>query len=457
MNTLRCLVASLAFGAVMLAPVDALAQQSQASPDDLAFARRLSNVFKSVAGKAEPAVVHITSLNRVRMRRGFFDQIGQEQIVPNGLGSGLIVSADGYILTNHHVVKQADQLRVKLATGEEVDAKLVGTDELTDLAVLKIEREGLPYLEFGDSEVLDVGEWVVAIGSPFGFSSTVTAGIVSAKSRSINPKEGAPAYQDFIQTDAAINPGNSGGPLLDLNGKVIGVNSAIATRTGGYEGIGFAIPATIAKPVMENLITNKRVIRGWLGVSLQDATGEQLAGKAQQGAVVTQVAEDSPAQAAGIEVGDVIFGFQGKALNELRMRNAIALSSPGSEAKIDLLREGRAKSVKATIGDLGKALGNEYLPTIGASVRPLDARTSRAYARDLGVEKMQPLSIVEIDPAGIGAEAGLRAGDVIVGVEGEAVVAIEEFTRNVSELDAGKRLRLNVLRQGRMRNIEIGG
>ncbi|MFN9992610.1 MAG: S1C family serine protease, partial [Phycisphaerales bacterium] len=273
MNTLRCLVASLAFGAVMLAPVDALAQQSQASPDDLAFARRLSNVFKSVAGKAEPAVVHITSLNRVRMRRGFFDQIGQEQIVPNGLGSGLIVSADGYILTNHHVVKQADQLRVKLATGEEVDAKLVGTDELTDLAVLKIEREGLPYLEFGDSEVLDVGEWVVAIGSPFGFSSTVTAGIVSAKSRSINPKEGAPAYQDFIQTDAAINPGNSGGPLLDLNGKVIGVNSAIATRTGGYEGIGFAIPATIAKPVMENLITNKRVIRGWLGVSLQDATG----------------------------------------------------------------------------------------------------------------------------------------------------------------------------------------
>ncbi|MFZ4573840.1 MAG: S1C family serine protease, partial [Phycisphaerales bacterium] len=305
---------------------EAVAQDREpAKAEDVAFAKRLSRVFKSVAGQAEPAVVHITSLNRVRYRRDFFDRVGEEQIVPSGLGSGLIVSADGYVLTNHHVVKQADKLTVKLTTGEELDAKLIGSDEATDLAVIKIEGKDLPYLKFGDSEALEVGEWVVAIGSPFGFSSTVTAGIVSAKGRSISPSEGAPAYQDFIQTDAAINPGNSGGPLLNLDGEVIGVNSAIATRTGGYEGIGFAIPASIARPVMESIILHKRVLRGWIGVGMKDATTRQLEGKSPQGVVITEVADESPAAAAGVAPGDIIVGFQGKSFNEQRLRNAISL------------------------------------------------------------------------------------------------------------------------------------
>ncbi len=442
--------------AILGAP--ALAQPSdQATSEDVAFARRLSKVFKTVAGSAEPAVVHITSLNRVRYRRDFFDRVGQEQIVPNGLGSGLIVSADGYILTNHHVVKQADKLTVKLASGEEVDARLIGSDEMTDLAVIKIDSKNLPYLSFGDSEALEVGEWVVAIGSPFGFSSTVTAGIVSAKGRSISPQEGAPAYQDFIQTDAAINPGNSGGPLLNLEGEVIGVNSAIATRTGGYEGIGFAIPASIARPVRESIIAHKRVLRGWLGVGMKDATARELAGKYPAGVLVTEVAEESPAAVAGLAEGDVIVGFQGKAFNEQRLRTAISLQPPGSEATVDVLRDGTARAVKVTLGDLGKAMGNEYVGALGATVRPLDARTSRAYARDLGVDRMQPLTLVELDPAGVAAESGLRAGDIIVGVDGEAVVESAEFVREMGSVESGKRVRLNVIRQGRMRNVEIGG
>jgi serine protease Do len=268
-----------------------------------------------------------------------------------------------------------------------------------------------------------------------------------------------PAYQDFIQTDAAINPGNSGGPLLNLEGQVVGVNSAIASRTGGYEGIGFAIPAGIAKPVMENLIANGRVLRGWLGVQLKDAAPEELRGiKAESGVVVTQVGDESPADDAGLKQGDVIVKFQGRAYNESRLRTAIALLPPGSEVTIEVANRGVTRTVLATLGDLNKALGNEYIAALGVTARPVESRLARSIARELGVSRVAPVTVMEVEPSAPGAESGLRSGDVIVGVDDEAIVSATEFAKSMEEsMDARRSFQLNVVRRGELRDILIRG
>jgi len=425
------------------------------SDADLNFARSLSKAFKNVAAVAEPAVVHITSLNTVRMRRNFFDTRGESRVVQSGLGSGLLVSADGYILTNNHVVQAAEQLKVKMNNGAEFEAKIVGRDELTDLAVIKIDADGLSYLQFGDSDSLEVGEWVVAIGSPFGFSSTVTAGIVSAKGRSITPRETGRNYEDFIQTDAAINPGNSGGPLLNLEGHVIGVNSAIASRTGGYEGIGFAIPATIAKAVMENIILNKRVVRGGLGISLADApTAEH--GQRRPGVRVAAVVDGSPAEKAGIREGDIVLKYRGRAYNEEGiLRTAIAITPPGTEVDIELDRSGTPRTIKATLTDQATAAGNTYLPAIGVTFRPANKQMARQIAQETGVRNSQPLEIVETDPDGLARQAGIQAGDIIVGINGETISDLEAVQLSFGEIDLGRGVRLNLVRGGMMGYVDL--
>jgi len=412
---------------------------SPVSDEDLAFANRLSKAFKSVASMAEPSVVHITNFKRVRIRQSMFD-MGTDKIVPSGLGSGVIVSAQGIIITNNHVVQQAEQLLVRLTDGREFQAKVIGRDEATDLAVIKIEAPDLVPAKFGNSETLDVGEWVVAIGSPFGFSNTVTAGIVSAKGRSLTPRETGRTYEDFIQTDAAINPGNSGGPLLNLRGEIIGINSAIASRTGGNEGIGFAIPAAIVQVVMDNIIANGRVVRGWLGLELTNMVQNGMP----KGVLVRRVLESSPAATAGLQEGDIITRFKGVAVNEQRLRTAIAIAPPGTKADIEVFRDGKSQTLAAVLGDLNMALGNIVVPSLGMSVRSI----TPAIAKELGYTQINGVVVAELEPAGKAASGRLAVGDVIVRVDGREIADAAEFTKELERSSMERGVRLDVVRQG---------
>lgn len=411
---------------------------------DIAFANSLSKAFKRVASKVEPSVVHITNVQRVRVRRSMFD-MGMERTVPAGLGSGVIISNDGFIATNNHVVRQAEKLLVKLTDGREFEAKVIGRDEATDLAVIKIDAPNLVPTPFGASEQLEVGEWVVAIGSPFGFSNTVTAGIVSAKGRSLTPRETGRVFEDFIQTDAAINPGNSGGPLLNLRGEIVGINTAIASRTGAYEGLGFAIPSAIVRTVVDNIIQNGRVVRGWLGVELADAI--ELSGVR-----VQRVLDDSPAFKAGLREGDVITRFRGAAVNEQRLRTAIAISSPGSKADVDVVRDGKPVKLTAELGDLNVALGNMYVSQLGVSVRTV----TPDVARSLGYRDIKGVVVMELDPNGKAAAGRLQNGDVIVRVDGRDIANAEDFTKRLAGGNMARGLRLDVVRDGMAGYLVVG-
>jgi Do/DeqQ family serine protease len=444
-------LAPVAFGqAEPSAPVTHAAAKTpetpQASSDDIAFAKRISTAFKSAAKRAEPSVVNITQLNRVIYRESFFGP-GQTRVMPTGLGSGFVVSKDGYILTNNHVVAGAAQLKVKVTDGSEYEAKLIGRDEATDLAVIKLDTKGLKTplepLSFGDSDTLDVGEWVVAIGSPFGLASTVTAGIVSAKGRSITPKETGRNYEDFIQTDAAINPGNSGGPLLNLQGEVVGVNAAIASRTGGYEGIGFAIPSNVAKAVMDNIIAHGKVVRGWLGVDLADAPPDGLNGVRSSGAEVKKSLENSPAEQAGIREGDIITKFNGKPVNESRLRTAIAITPPGSQVQIEYLRDGKPHVANATLGDQNRAQGRLEVPQLGMTVQAL----TKDMAQQLGLGGVRGVIVTELDAGGRAQAGGAKVGDIVVSANGQAVAGPQQLAGIAEKADFGSGLRLEVIRE----------
>jgi len=423
-----------------------------AAADDIAFANRLSKAFKTVASTAEPAVVHVTALNNVQqVSYDFFlrpVRRGPARLQATGLGSGVIVSADGYIVTNNHVVRGADALKVKLRDGVEYDAKLVGRDDLTDLAVIQLlPKDGnspiLSPVRFADSESLDVGEWVIAIGSPFGLSNTVTAGIVSAKGRSVTPRETGRVQEDFIQTDAAINPGNSGGPLLNLQGQVVGINSAIASRTGGYEGIGFAIPANTAKAVMENIIANGRVVRAFLGAQLQEATPAELSGRSGPGVVVAGVVEDGPAQRAGLREGDVILRFKGSPVSESKLRNAIGISRPGTSADLEVLRDGAVKTVSVVLGDQAVVLKTGDVPSLGIRVQPV----TRETLKNMGLRgEVKGVVVTDVEPEGRAARAEIQPGDIIVSVDGTEISNTQAFADVVAKLDFNRGVRFLIAR-----------
>ncbi len=360
-----CLVLVAAIGGL----VGAFSARGAASLDlprsaEAAMLGSRPSTFAAVARHATPAVVNVFTTQRVRAPsfgspfgesdpfdqffRQFFPELPRER-EQKSLGSGVIIDRAGYILTNHHVVARADAIQVKLSDTRSFPGELVGSDPRTDVALVRIQGKDLPQAEVGDSDDLQVGDWVLAIGNPFGLEETVTAGIVSAKERVI----GSGPYDSFIQTDASINPGNSGGALVDVDGKVVGLNSAIYSRSGGSIGIGFAIPINLANQIVEQLRTNRRVVRGWLGVAMQDVTPElarTFGLKKEEGAIVSDLYPGGPAHRAGIRRGDVIVGFNGKAVKNPRELSRWAADLPiGSVAKVDLQRDGRKQSLEVTI------------------------------------------------------------------------------------------------------------
>lgn len=358
------------------------------------------------------------------------------------LGSGFIISEDGYILTNHHVIKGADEIIVRLNDKRTLVAKLVGSDSMTDVALLKVEAGDLKPVKIGDTSDLKVGEWVLAIGSPYGFDHSVTAGIVSAKGRSL-PRD---VYVPFIQTDVAINPGNSGGPLFNLDGEVVGVNSQIYTNTGGFMGLSFAIPIEVAMDVVQQIKKNGKVTRGWLGVYIQGITrdlAESFGLDRPQGALVSQVIEDSPAEKYGIQSGDVILEFNDQLVNDSNNLPALVGRVPvGTKVKVKLLRNKKVKRIDVVIG---------ALPTeeeVIADKTPSAKRFDRLGLVVKLNDDKKGIKITEVEPGSAAALTGLRAGDIILSINRKTLTSVSDYKKVIKSLPENTTLPLLVSREG---------
>ncbi len=433
-------------------PVAVGAAEKSRAPVDLSLA------IIQVADKTIPAIVHI----EVTMSREvpapllpfendpFFRRFfGNPKTPPKkqelmGLGSGMILDAQGHILTNYHVVGTASKIEVVMADGSRHTAKLVGTDPKTDLAVIKISAAGsLPVVTFGDSDRLRVGEWVVAIGAPRGLDKTVTQGIISGKHRRgiMDPM----SYEDFLQTDAPINPGNSGGPLLNLYGEVIGVNTVIASASGGFEGIGFTIPSNMAVYVSRALIAHGKVERGWLGISIRNVQAPATGAQPPRGAQVMEVVKGSPAEQAGLKKNDIIIRYAGKEIEDSsELQNSVAATPAGQDVKVVLLRDGRQQELTVRIGKLEestKLLGATIKERIGAEVRALTAKEATKY----GMEKPQGVFISRIDPKGVLAKAGVEVSDVVLAIGDETIDGVDTFVRLVNALPSGREIPFTIL------------
>ncbi len=448
----------------LLGPSPSLAQEQ-----GLESLRQTGQAFRSVAKKVSPAVVFIKVEKDVSDQqmsefspfdddffRRFFGQPPHFQAPAHprqkrrsvGQGSGFIISPDGYILTNNHVVGDADRVQVQLQDGREYRAKIVGTDPPTDLAVIRIDESDLPFLRLGDSSRLEVGDWVLAVGNPFGLSHSLTAGIVSAKGRS---GIGLNDYEDFIQTDAAINPGNSGGPLVNLDGEVVGINTAIFSRSGGYMGIGFAIPINMAKRVREQLVEKGQVTRGQIGAYIQDMTqelAESFGLEEAEGVLISQVIEDSPAEKAGLRQGDVILEADGKKVGKVgTFRNRIALTAPGTRVTFGILRDGKRKDVVVTVGRLetderGRLLGSGSLPKLGLSLQELTPELAERF----GYEGETGVLVTSVEPGSVGQRAGIERGSLLQEIDRKAVTTPER-ARKLLQQGRGK-THLLLIRKG---------
>jgi serine protease Do len=446
-----------------LPPFSAVADEGLTPGDP----RLLSQAFVKVVKDVGPAVVSLevtmTQKEEVYGNDGndfFFgppDMFGQPNTpfgMPKGKpktreyntmasGSGFIVSSDGYILTNNHMVEGAKRIRVKMMDKREFDAKVIGTDKMTEVAVIKIDAKDLPFARLGDSDKLEVGEWVLAIGNPFQFSNTVTSGIVSAKGRHM----GLTFYEDYIQTDAAINRGNSGGPLVNLDGEVVGINTAIWSSTGEYAGIGFAIPINMAKTVMDQLVKSGEVTRAWLGVEMQALTpdlAKSMGVSSSEGSLVTKVVASSPAEKAGIKQGDIITAVDGEPMSDSgNLQKKISNSKVGSQVTLTVMRDGSAREIKVTLEKLPKDLttlsesgdtsqnpdsGKEW----GFSAEMLDANT----AERMGLPReMTGIVVASVDPGGIAMTSGLRQWDVILQVDKQPVSSVNELKQKITGKD----------------------
>src|SRR6185436_9872491 len=367
-----------------------------------------------------------------------------------GLGTGFVINADGYVVTNNHVVDGATEIRVKFSDGRELLGKVVGRDDKTDLALVKVEATGLPVIPMGDSSKLEVGEPVMAIGNPFGLEQTVTTGIVSATGRSI----GAGPYDDFIQTDASINPGNSGGPLVNARGEVIGVNTMIASESGGSVGIGFAIPTNLVKPVVTQLAQNGRVVRGWLGVAIQPvtkdlATSFGLPGTA--GALVGSVSDNSPASRAGLKSGDVITRYDGKAIERWSdLPRAVAETTLSREVPVEVMRDGKKVTLTAKIAKLeeqdqrAEAATEKAATKLGLAGRSLTPE----LARQLGISETRGVLVAQVEEGGRAQSAGITTGDVIVEVDRQPVTGVEGLEQALKRHAPNTPVLLLVRREG---------
>lgn len=422
---------------------------SKTAPSERDILHQTAQAFSQIAKQAKPAVVHISvestttaSTNYEQFfNHPFFEQFFGPQFrnqprpkrQQRGTGSGFIISPDGYILTNNHVVENADKITVTLADNQQVEARIIGTDPLSDVALIKIDRdEKLPTIPLGNSERLEVGEWVIAIGNPFGLNQTVTVGVVSATGRS---RVGINEYENFIQTDAAINPGNSGGPLLNIEGAVVGINSALYSRTGGYMGIGFAIPIDMVKSIEDQLQKHGKVTRGWLGVAIQDIDenlAESFGLKSPEGILISEVTPDSPAQKAGLQQGDVITELNNIRLKDVTdLRNKIALTVPSSVVDLTVIRDGKTTAIGVTIGeqpaDFGNVAGrvptNTMLSDYGITVQEL----TDDLAEQFGYTGRQGIVVSEVAPDSAAARSGLEPGQLIEEVNKEKVSNFREL------------------------------
>lgn len=450
----------------------AVAQDSDAADSrDRSFAQSLSRAFNSVASEVAPSVVFIQrkDVRIVGAQRdlltGRIVRPGREQLFDSGNGSGVVVSADGLILTNNHVIEDAEALEVQLTDGRVYDAQILGADPATDIAVLRIDASDLRPARLGNSDELRVGDWVLALGSPFGLSNTVTAGIVSAKGRDgvfarnrQASQRGGVQYEEFIQTDAAINPGNSGGPLVNLEGEVVGINTAIFSRTGGNIGLSFAVPTAIAERVMRSIVEDGRVARGWLGVTLEDLTRDDEAFMGVgRGVIVTSVLPDSPADLAGVREGDVILSADGRpAETSQQLINTIALTGPERAVELVVFRDGEENITMAVLGDreryIRERLGIERIEPLGLSVIPLNDETRSMLDLPEGLEG---LVVYELDGRGRGRTADLRLQDIIQRADGRGVQTPRDLERALRRLEDGDPVELFVLRGSRRGTLTV--
>ncbi len=409
--------------------------------------------FAPLVKKVRPAVVKVVSESIREIGSGdslldrFFNSRPRREKVP-GVGSGFFISPDGYIITNNHVVENALKVTITTLDDREYRAKVIGTDPKTDLALLKVNAKELPYVSLGDSNHVDVGEWVLAIGNPLGQDLTVTAGIISAKGRQL----GLARYEDFLQTDAAINRGNSGGPLINMNGKVIGINSAILAPTGGNVGIGFAIPANMAKRVIDDLKSRGRVVRGYLGISIQTLSESNAkdVDYPMGGVIVATVEEDSPADKAGLKRYDLIIKLNGK-----RVKTGDALStrvaelSPGDKLEMEFYRKGKKKTATAIVAEAPESM-TIRTPTEGQSIDlgMILINNGPGVARQYGLKTSEGLVIRDVTRSGVAYKNRLRPNDVILEAGQETVKDVDHFRRIVSKKKPGSMLLLLVNRDG---------
>lgn len=460
------LIAGLGLSAKFNFQTPSFGQENKISKEAIDILAKTNQAMAEVVAAVKPSVVNISSSRTVKMQamqnpffndpffRDFFGNGFGHQEKPrerrqSGMGSGVIVDKDGYILTNNHVIQEADEIKVKLADKREFKGKVIGTDPKTDIAVIKIDASNLPVLPIGDSDKQMVGDTVIAIGNPFGLNQTVTSGIISAMGRA---NVGIADYEDFIQTDAAINPGNSGGALVNVKGELVGINTAIFSTSGGYQGIGFAIPSNMINNIMDTLIKKGKITRGWLGVSIQPATGElakQFGLKDEKGALVGDVMEDSPADKAGLERGDVIVTYDGKDVEDPSgLRTMVAATAPGKDVPVKVLREGKPVTLKVTIAELTSEIAKQS--------GDFDNNLKGVHVQDITPELKKTLNlpkrisgvvITEIDDDSP-ADGILIRGDVIMEINRKPISNTKDYSTAAAKIKTGQAVLFLIYRNG---------
>jgi serine protease Do len=463
----RCLLLASTF-ALTVQPL--LFGQEASIPTSISLLKETSKAISYIAKKSIPAVVFIESeipydfnkgegLNPLDLfRDDFFNRffgLPSPEMLPKknkkeiAKGSGFIVSKDGYIITNNHVVDGATKVLVTLSDGKKVEAKIIGKDPKSDIAVIKIEGSNYTYLDLGNSDDIEIGEWVIAIGNPFGLDASVTVGVVSAKGRN---QLHITDFEDFIQTDAAINPGNSGGPLIDVDGKVIGINTAIVSGSGGYMGVGFAVPSNMAQLVVKQLIEKGEVIRGYLGVTMQPVDEDLAASfnlKSLDGALAAEVAKDSPAEKAGLKQGDIIVAYNGTTVKNLSaFRNAISQMAPGTNVDLTVTRDGKDIHLNVSVGnypseDEEEEVKEEKKSNLGIDIETLtpELASRLGYASETGVV------VTKVKSDSVAEKAGIKPGALIVAIDKKNIATVAEYEKALKEAQPNKRVLL-LIKQG---------
>ncbi|MBI5213791.1 MAG: DegQ family serine endoprotease [Nitrospirae bacterium] len=452
---------------LILLPAQAPAASADKDNDSTEILAKFGDAMTKVAARVKPAVVNISTSRTVKTQRHpffddplfrrFFGDPGAQKRKVTNLGSGVIAAVDGYILTNNHVIEGAEDILVKLADGREYKGRPVGLDSRTDVAIIKINETNLPTIQWGESEKLKVGEVVLAIGNPYGLSQTITMGIISALGRS---GIGITDYEDFIQTDAAINPGNSGGALVNIKGELIGINTAIFSITGGYQGIGFAIPSNMVKNVMDSIINQGKVVRGWLGVQIQPLTQElakQFSLKDDKGVLLVDVVEGGPAEKGGLKSGDVIIEYDGKKVdNPFLFKNMVAATKPGKIVEIKIIRNGNQLTAKVTIGELPiepqMVSSAEFSNALrGVSVLDITDEILQKLGITKKIKGVVVNNIEETSPS-LGV---LMKGDIIMEANKKPTGSVNEYNEVVSKIEKNQDILLRIIRGGSPQYITI--